>query len=71
MSLDTIKQNMKTIAEVADFYNDLVEQKSKADKKKAKEMDFKIENTRSYILKLTAYIKNLIEKEKQVLQKNA
>lgn len=67
MSLDTIKQNIRTIVEVADFYNDLIEQKSKADKKKAKEIDFKIENTRNYILKLTLYIKNLVDKEKQTL----
>lgn len=71
MNLDVIKQNVRTVVEVTDFYNDLIKEKDKLDRKKAKVIDFKIEIVRNYILKITENIKRLVEEEKEELQKNA
>lgn len=70
MSLDAIKQNIKTMVEVSDFYNDLIKEREKVNRRKAKIIETKMKDTEGYVLKLTENIKKLVEKEKKDLQKN-
>ena len=70
MNFDVIKQNIRTILEVSDLYDDLIKNKNKLDRKKEKIIEFRIEKARNYILKLNENIRKLVEKEKEELQKD-
>lgn len=66
-----INQNAKTLLEISDTYNDLMEQK-KATKKRGelKKIDVKLKEIRDYVMKLTTNIDNLVKEERKKLGEN-
>ncbi len=69
MSLEVIQQNIKTLVESVYAYDNLEEQKNtEKNKKKIKELDEKLAESKGYILSSAENIKKLIEKERQELR---
>ena len=66
MIIEIIQQNMDVFLELLRHYNELTETKMKTkDKKELKKVEEDIEKTRSYLLKLVAKVKELINEERK------
>ena len=68
MSLDLIKQNVKSIIEVIDNYNSLLKRKKSVEEKSTKkELETKLAHLKGYFLKLVTNVQKLTKEEEKQL----
>ncbi len=68
MSLDMIKQNVKSIVEAADNYNSLLKKKKNTkDESAKKELETKLSKLKDYFLKLITSVQKLTKEEEKQL----
>ncbi|MAG50883.1 hypothetical protein CL621_04590 [archaeon] len=68
MSLDMIKQNVKSMIETSDNYNSLLKKKKETkDESAKKELETKLSKLKDYFLKLVTSVQKLTKEEEKQL----